>query len=253
MNRMIHGDTTKELGKLITEGIKVDTIITDPPYGVGFKSHYDDSKEYVFSNTDQWFKDFYSILNDKGHMFVFVPIKEIHRWIEAGIKAGFRYNNIVSTKAHFIGSPYKPKNQFSYEFQPILHFSKGVGRNFEKYDFIKTSKSWYKDKRNNNPKKFTYVYSNYIDKGLGFANTKSVRGHSTESGRHPNEKNIDILKFLVGISTKPGETVFDGFAGSGSTGLAAIELGRDFIGIEQDLGYYESTKFKLEEALKGLL
>lgn len=246
MSMIINGDSTYELQHLIHGNLKVDTIITDPPYGVNFKAHYDDSKEYVFSNIDKWYEQFYELLNDKGHMFIFVPIKEIHQWIIAGIKAGFDYKNMLSTKAHFIGGTFKPKNGFSFEFQPILHFTKNGAREFEKYNFIKTSDSWFKDKRNANPQRYTYIYPNYIDKELSFANTKSTSANSKNTDRHPNEKNIDLLKFLVGISTKEGETVLDPFMGSGSTGVAATELKREFIGIEQDEHWYENAREKIE-------
>lgn len=236
-----------QMENLVREKKKFDTIITDPPYGVNFKSHYDDSYNYVFSNVDEWYENFFYLLNDKSHMFVFVPIKQIHKWIEAGIRAGFNFKNIISTKAHFIGGTFKPKNGFSYEFQPILHFTKGVGKPFEKYDFIKTSDSWFKDKRNANPQRYTYIYPNFIDKDLAFANTKSTVKNSKNTERHPNEKNVELLKYLVGISTKPGEVVFDPFMGGGSTGVAATSLGREFAGIELNEKYFDIASKKIKE------
>lgn len=245
MIKLMWGDASQKMAELINKSIKVDSIVTDPPYGVNFKSHYDDSKKYVFGNISQWYTGFYELLNEKGHMFVFVPTKEIHIWIQAGIDAGFNFKNIVNTKAHFIGGTFKPKNGFSYESQPILHFTKGVGKKFEEYDFIKTSTSWFKDKRNLNPKEYTYLYSNYIDKSTAFANTKSTVKNSKNTERHPNEKNTELLKFLIGISTKVGDTVLDPFMGSGSTGIASTDLNRSFIGIEKDEYWYHATKRKL--------
>lgn len=243
---LIHGDATLELDKLIEQGIQVDTIITDPPYGVNFQAHYDDSKEYVFGNINKWYSQFYTLLKDKSHMFVFVPIKEIHKWIQAGIDAGFDFKNILSTKAHFIGGTFKPKNGFSYEFQPILHFTKNGAREFNKYNFVKTSKSWFKDKRNTNPQEFTYIYTNYIDKEWAFANTKSTSANSKHTDRHPNEKNITLLKFLIGISTNENDIVLDPFMGSGTTLVSAKELNRKYIGIEMDEKYFNMSKERIE-------
>lgn len=246
MNKLIKGDSTIEMQKLIDAGTKVDAIITDPPYGVNFKAHYDDSKKYVFDHIDTWFRQFYELLNDKRHMFVFVPILEIHNWIIAGIKAGFKYKNIIGTKAHFIGGTFKPKNAFSYELQPILHFTKGGARHFEKYDFFKTSDSWFKDKRNTNPQRFTHIYSNYIDKELAFANTKSTASNSKNTDRHPNEKNPELLKLFAGIATKEGETILDPFMGGGSMGEASVALNRKFIGIEMDDKYFNLSNQRIQ-------
>ncbi len=246
MNKLINGDSTNELEILVKSGIKVDSIVIDPPYGVDFKSHYDDSKEYVFRNVDSWFENLFKLLKDKKHMFVFVPTKEIHKWIQAGINAGFNYKNMIATKTHFIGGTFKPKNNFSYEFQPVLHFTKGIGENFKKYDFIKTSPSWFKDKRNLNPKEFTYIYTNFIDKELSFSNTKSTKKNNKDTERHPNEKNVDFIKFLIGISTNENDIVLDCFMGSGTTGVAAKNLYRNFIGIELDQKFYNIAKNRIE-------
>ena len=56
---------------------------------------------------------------------------------------------------------------------------------------------------------------------------------------HPTQKPIDLLKYLIEAYTATGQTVLDFCMGSGSTGVAAIECGREFIGIEQDQGYYQ--------------
>jgi DNA modification methylase len=48
--------------------------------------------------------------------------------------------------------------------------------------------------------------------------------------------------------TKPGDTIFDPFMGSGTTGVAAIQLGRNFIGCEIDPDYFEIAKKRIEQA-----
>lgn len=244
-NKIINGDTTIELGKL--EHNSIDAIITDPPYGVEFKNDfYNDSKEYVFGNIETWYQGWYDVLKEGKYLFVFVPTKEIHNWIQTGIKIGFQFKNILTTEAHFIGRSFRPKNNFEFKAQPILVFSKGKSQDLYNYDFIPTSKSWFKDKRNTNPKEFTYIYPNIIGKDIVFANTKSTAKNSKSTTRHPNEKNIDLLKFLIGISTKENEVVLDTFMGSGSTCWASNELNRKFVGIEQDKDYFDNIKRRLE-------
>jgi adenine-specific DNA-methyltransferase len=59
-------------------------------------------------------------------------------------------------------------------------------------------------------------------------------GTPAETGRHPCEKPVDLMEHIIRTSTRPGAVVLDPFAGSGSTGVACRNLGRDFIGIEKD-------------------
>lgn len=66
--------------------------------------------------------------------------------------------------------------------------------------------------------------------------------------KHPNEKPVGLLEWLVSKCTRQNETVFDPFMGSGSTGVACVNTGRKFIGMELDPGYFEVAKQRIEEA-----
>jgi site-specific DNA-methyltransferase (adenine-specific) len=68
------------------------------------------------------------------------------------------------------------------------------------------------------------------------------------SKRHPHEKPISVLKSLVAWTTPPGATILDPFMGSGTTGVACVQTGRSFIGIEIDPGYFAIAKKRIEEA-----
>ena len=64
---------------------------------------------------------------------------------------------------------------------------------------------------------------------------------------HPTEKPVALMEYLIRTYTQEGETVLDFVMGSGTTGLAAKNLNRNFIGIEKDAGYFEiGTKRILE-------
>lgn len=54
---------------------------------------------------------------------------------------------------------------------------------------------------------------------------------------HPTQKPLDLMKTLIELTTLEGHTVLDPFCGSGTTLLAAKELGRNFLGIEIDAAY----------------
>jgi len=65
---------------------------------------------------------------------------------------------------------------------------------------------------------------------------------------HPTQKLIALIEKILTHYTPPGCTVLDPFMGSGSTGIAAIRTGRNFIGIEIDKGYFEIAQKRIEEA-----
>ena len=63
--------------------------------------------------------------------------------------------------------------------------------------------------------------------------------------KHPTQKPVAILEWLIKTYTNEGETVLDNCMGSGSTGVACINTGRNFIGIEMDAGYFETAKDRI--------
>jgi site-specific DNA-methyltransferase (adenine-specific) len=238
---LLNGDCLKQMESLEAES--VDCIITDPPYGVGFKNNfYDDSEEAVLRAIPNWYKEWHRVLKKDSYLFIFVGVKTIHHWINEGIAAGYTYKNIIAARSFNNGS-INPKNNFGFQFQPVLVFSKGKGKAFNEYDFIPTSEAWLKDKRNKNPKPYTYQYPNFIKTEWGFATAKRA-----SKALHPNEKNIDFIKFLIGIATNEGDVVLDSFAGCGSTGVACANTNREFIGMELDEKYFNIAKERIEVA-----
>ena len=65
---------------------------------------------------------------------------------------------------------------------------------------------------------------------------------------HPTIKPLNIIQTLICNSSKEGDTVLDCFMGSGTTGVACVNTGRNFIGIELDPTYFETAKKRIEEA-----
>ena len=62
---------------------------------------------------------------------------------------------------------------------------------------------------------------------------------------HPTQKPVDLLEYLVNTYTSKGETILDNCMGSGSTGIAAINTGRNFIGIEKDDKYFNIAEERI--------
>ena len=81
-------------------------------------------------------------------------------------------------------------------------------------------------------------------------NTTVYHAPSPRCGHHPTEKPVELLAWLIRMYTRPGEVVLDNCMGSGSTGVACAETGRDFIGIERDGKYFEIARGRVESAKK---
>ena len=77
---------------------------------------------------------------------------------------------------------------------------------------------------------------------------KSLMGGKVEKILHPQQKPVDLLEYLIKTYTNEGETVLDATMGSGSTGVAAINTGRDFIGFEKEQNFFEISQKRIAEA-----
>ncbi len=71
-------------------------------------------------------------------------------------------------------------------------------------------------------------------------------GHGGLKNEHPTKKPLALMQQLVAMFTNPGDTVFDPFMGSGSTGIACQILGRKFIGIEKNPTYFHAACERLQ-------
>lgn len=79
---------------------------------------------------------------------------------------------------------------------------------------------------------------------------RQVREH--RSMEHPTQKPINLLRKLVLLISDKGDTIFDPFMGSGSTGVASLIEGRKFVGCEIDDEYFQIAKRRVEETDKTL-
>lgn len=86
---------------------------------------------------------------------------------------------------------------------------------------------------------YTQKEGNYPRSVLEFA--------STNEYFHPTQKPLALLEYLVRTYTNPGETVLDNTMGSGTTGVACINTGRQFIGIEKEPKYYAIAQQRIGE------
>jgi len=66
---------------------------------------------------------------------------------------------------------------------------------------------------------------------------------------HPSIKPLDLMRGIIERVSLPGDTIFDPFMGSGTTGVAAIQLGRKFIGCEKEKEYFEIAESRISQAV----
>lgn len=81
----------------------------------------------------------------------------------------------------------------------------------------------------------------------------SVQLFNRERGKHPTQKPVALMEYLIRTYTNEGDTVLDNCMGSGSTGVACVNTGRKFIGMEMDEGYFEIAQRRINEASGVLL
>ena len=77
----------------------------------------------------------------------------------------------------------------------------------------------------------------------------SIEGdRKKEMGLHPTQKPVPLLEYLIKTYTNEGETVLDNTFGSGSTGVAAVNLNRNFIGMEMNDKYFDIAQKRIQDA-----
>ncbi len=96
---------------------------------------------------------------------------------------------------------------------------------------------------------FNYELARELNGGKQMRNlwTLSASRHLTI---HPTEKPESLLRRIILIGSKEGDTVLDPFMGSGTTGAVAKQLGRNFIGIEIDQSYFDIAAQRIENAVR---
>ena len=200
----------------------IDLIVTDPPYGINFKSAWQTYQKHIQNDSfEDWIKvlplflsEFKRILTDNGCCCCCgggkTPVTAIFT-MEA-IKHFNLIQTLVWRKFIGLGWRYRP----AYENIVIL------SKNKENYNFYDDTKSC----------------SNVIE---GINQDIPVRGE------HPTQKPIELMQKLIQIHSLPGHLVLDAFCGGGTTCEAAKALGRKFIGIEIEPKYCEIARQRLRQ------
>lgn len=241
---LIEGDAFRAMKSLAPQS--VDLVFADPPYflsGGGItcqagrqvnvnKGQWDIAipiKKKIAYNR-RWIRLARTLLKDDGSLWVSGTLHNIYAVGVALELEGFSIINNVTWQ-----KPNPPPNLgcrcFTNSTETILWarktWGKKKGRHFFAYQMMK-------EENGGRQMKDVWVFK---------APSKREKKH----GKHPAQKPVDLLLRIVKSSSKPGDIVLDPFMGSGSSGVAALHLGRRYIGIEKDRGYFALALKRIAE------
>lgn len=238
------GEATKMLSGIPTESI--DCVWTDPPYllsngGVTCvagrmvsvdKGEWDKSKgvEADYEFNEAWTKECYRVLKPAGTIWVSGTLHIYPSIGMALLRNGFRLlNDIIWEKPN--PPPNLGRRTFTHSTEVVFWASKAPKGSRHKYTFN------YEDmKRENGGKQMKTVWR-----------FTTAGRKEKQFGKHPTQKPIALIDRCIRASTHPNDIVLDPFAGTASTGVAALKVGRRFIGIEVDESYAEIGVKRLSE------
>jgi site-specific DNA-methyltransferase (adenine-specific) len=224
--------------------ISIDMILTDLPYGTTANKW--DSIIPLKLLWDQ----FNRIIKVKGAIILTASQPFTTKLI---------YSNYELFKYEWIWIKNKGTNFFNVNYQPlkvhenILVFGKGATsptkhNNTMNYNPILEDGSYYSYKRTNTRYKFHSKNVEYeIESNKRFP--KSILNYKREDGLHPNQKPTALFEYLIKTYTMEGDTVLDSCAGSGTTGVACYNTGRDCIMIEKEPNYCNIIKKRMAEVI----
>ena len=246
--QLYQGDCLEIMDKLIEQVVKVDAIITDPPYGTT-ACKWDSVIPF-----DEMWERLNKLVKPNGAIVLFgsEPFSSALRmsniknykydWIWKKNRAGnFQLTKFQPLKYTEIISVFSNK---THNYYPILReASEATKKRYAMgYNESKVKKEGIEHMHSG---KYTPQLKNGTDK-LNPSNILEFKKNKSEF--HPTQKPVDLLEYLIKTYTKKEEIVLDFTMGSGSTGVACMNTNRKFIGIELDENYFNIAKNRIEEA-----
>jgi DNA modification methylase/ParB-like chromosome segregation protein Spo0J len=236
---LVCGDFYEEV-KELADGC-IDLILTDPPYNISSDHEFElegrsnlsqnfgdwdkyDEQEFLAS-FPVWAEHFARILREQGSGYVFTSDRYLSHLRMALEAAGLHVKSTLVWHKTNPGTQVL-KTNFKSSVEYVLFFTKGQGGHTfnwqgetEMHNFLETPVC------------------------AGRERLLDAEGKTL----HPTQKPEQVLRHLIEISSNRGDTVFDGFAGVGSTGKVAKDLRRKFIGIEQEKVFFDAMLRRLAD------
>jgi DNA modification methylase len=282
---LYHGDCLDIMRTLPDNS--VDSIITDPPYGV--LSH----KIETGVDIAGFFAEAYRVLKADTFIAFFGQYPTLPKWTQAAEDAGFRWKDHVVWVKRVVSSPW-PKLSRTHE--TFMIYAKGSPAYYEttgKYEDVKVpgvlvdtativnvqryiadlkqkictgekpiirrtkhnshlrNELWKAPRldgeRHPDKTNFTNVWS-FLPNNM--SNRAAVNAPEKKGFKHPTVKSEPFMERAVGLLTAPGATVLDPFLGSGTTAIACIKQGRHYLGVELFEEFCEIAAKRIESQME---
>ena len=287
--KLYKGDCLEVMDKLIEEGVKVDMILTDPPYGTT-ACKWDSIipfNRYIVIKEGKRDKILYEDEFILRRLKEGISMKEVEKEWKENSKEGMweKINKLIKPNGAIclfgnepFSSALRVSNIKNYKYDWYWNKSKPVGfANAKKMPLkdIETISIFYKKLPTYNPQGLIKCdrlinnstkqikHNNISNQNGGAFKTETYKQEftnfprqvlkfSVEYGLHPTQKPIPLLEYLIKTYTNEGDLVLDFTMGSGSTGVACLNTNRKFIGIELNEKYFNIAKERIEDAEKEL-
>ena len=207
-HKIICGDSTKaETYRELLGGLKVDLVLTDPPYfvaeenssGTILNDDLNDADGLAFLKSA--FENFYKAMENDAAIYIFYATSKTRIFYDAFEDCGFK---VLSGLVWLKDVPVLCRGDFNFKHEPIIYGKKKRGTH-----------KWYGDCAQSTVLEFP-----------------RIKNSATEGFGHPSSKPLPLISRLMSLSSKKGDKILDGFLGSASTLIAAEKLGRTCYGVE---------------------
>lgn len=232
LNKIIHGDCLEEMKNIKDKSI--DMVLCDLPYGTT-RNKWDS-----IIPLDELWEQYNRIIKDNGAI-VLTAQTPFDKVLGCSNLKMLRYEWIwqkTQGTGHLNAKKMPMKNHENilvfYKKLPTYNPQKTVGTPY-------TQKS---GKASGNYGSQVQV----ITENSGERYPLTVQLFKSNKGLHPTQKPVELFEYLIKTYTNEGDVVLDNCIGSGTTAVAAISTGRNFIGIEQEWEYCEVANQRIEEA-----
>lgn len=231
----------------------VSMILTDPPYGISYQNNFTNRKHPMLTGDsgidyEHFAYESYRVLKENTHAYFFTCFDCYPYHYECLKKAGFIIKNCMVVEKGTVGGIGDLNGSFANNAEWIIFCQKGR-RSFNHTTLLQNRKkegSIFHAGREPSKKYKTRFNACWF--GAEYPKATYNSGWQKKNKiYHPTVKNVEFLSWLIQISSNPYELVFDGFMGTGSTALAAIQTNRQYLGAEINKEYFEITERRIKE------
>lgn len=224
LNKIYNMDCLDGMRLMKEQGIKVDCVITDPPYLINYKTNHRKDKDHKFcraienDNNPQLIKDLmpllYDVMKDDTPLYIFCGSDYIDFFLQE-VKQYFTVKNvIVWDKGNHTAGDLEAQYGKRYEF--IIYANKGRA-----------------------------LFNENAKRDVDIWRVRRITGNEQI---HQNQKPVDLIAKMINIHSKEGDLICDPFMGSGTSAVACHKLKRSYIGFELDKEYFDLANERIDKA-----